>query len=93
MTREVIAKEVNEAEFFGVIADETTDISTKNQLSTFLRYVHKGVLKERFWGFDNVSALSGQYLLLYDVSCRSFIILYVCIMLLVSVELANQIVK
>lgn len=62
MTREVIVKEVKEADFFGIIADETTDVSTANQLSTFLRYTHKGVVKESFLGFDNVSGLAGQYL-------------------------------
>lgn len=59
MTRELIYKEVDESDYFAVIADETTDVSTANQLSTVLRYVHEGRLHERFLGFDNVSGLVG----------------------------------
>ena len=61
MTRELIKGEVESADFFAVIADETTDddVSTQNQLTTILRYVHNGELLERFLGFDNVSAVSG----------------------------------
>ncbi|XP_063675854.1 zinc finger MYM-type protein 1-like [Bolinopsis microptera] len=59
MTRELIKEEVKSADFFAVIADETTDVSTTNQLTTILRYVHNGQLKERFLGFDNVSEVSG----------------------------------
>ena len=59
MTRELINGEVESADFFAVIADETTDVSTQNQLTTILRYVHNGELLERFLGFDNVSAVTG----------------------------------
>ena len=59
MTRELIKGEVESADFFAVIADETTDVSTQNQLTTILRYVHNGELLERFLGFDNLSAVSG----------------------------------
>ena len=60
MTRDVIRAEVAESEFFGFIADESTDISTQNQLATFIRFMKDGEVKERFWGFENVSHLSGQ---------------------------------
>ena len=59
MTRELIKGEVESADFFAVIADETTDVSSQNQLTSILRYVHNGELLERFLGFDNVSAVSG----------------------------------
>ena len=39
---EHILKEVREAEFFTVMADETRDISNDEQLTLVLRYVYKG---------------------------------------------------
>jgi len=59
MVQEVIQAEVAESQFFSVMCDETTDVSTKNQISTVLRFVSNGEVRERFIGFDNVSALSG----------------------------------
>ncbi|KAL5261878.1 hypothetical protein ACHWQZ_G007548 [Mnemiopsis leidyi] len=59
MTREIIAEEVDSADFFGVIADETTDVSVQNQLTVILRYVAKGKLYERFLGFYNVTNVPG----------------------------------
>ena len=58
MTKELIKEEVESADFFAVIGDETTDVSTANQLTTILRYVHNGELVERFLGFNNVSRVS-----------------------------------
>ena len=55
-----IKTEVSEAEFYGHMVDETTDVSTKNQMSVIVRFVHKGEVKERFLGFTNVSDLSGD---------------------------------
>ena len=46
-----IVSEVAEAPFVAVIADETTDVSTKNQMSIVLRYLCKGKVVERFWVF------------------------------------------
>ncbi|CAH0393730.1 unnamed protein product [Bemisia tabaci] len=37
------------------MVDETTDVSTKSQFSIVLRYVHKGVAKERFLGYCDIS--------------------------------------
>ena len=59
MTKEAIKSEIDRADYFAVIADETTDVSVKNQMATILRYVHGGEVKERFMGFDNVSGLKG----------------------------------
>ena len=59
MTREIIAEEVDSADFFAVIADETTDVSVQNQLTVILRYVAKGKLYERFTGFYNVTSVPG----------------------------------
>lgn len=55
--REHIKKEINDTDccFFGVIADDSTDITEKSQCSITVRYVTNGVLKERFLGFFDVS--------------------------------------
>ncbi|KAJ4426223.1 hypothetical protein ANN_27034 [Periplaneta americana] len=51
-----IKKDVSQAPFVAVILDETTDISTKSQLSTVIRYVNiDGSIEERFLGFRNIS--------------------------------------
>ena len=60
MIEEEIKREVSEADFYGHMVDETTDISTKNQMSVIVRFVSKGEVKERFLGFYNVSELSGN---------------------------------
>lgn len=62
MVLEKINGEIKEAPFFGVMVDETTDSETKNQMTTIIRYVHEGELRERFMGFKNVSELSGNRL-------------------------------
>ena len=60
MIEEEIRGEVNDADFYGHMVDETTDISTKNQMSVIVRFVKNGEVKERFLGFYNVSDLSGN---------------------------------
>ena len=51
-----IKEEVKTALFVSIILDETTDISTKSQLSITLRYVTSGgSIQERFLGFKDVS--------------------------------------
>ena len=42
--------------FVAIILDETSDITTKSQLTTVLRYVIDGKICERFIGFTDVSA-------------------------------------
>ena len=42
--REEILKEVKDAKWFAVMADETRDISNEEQLAIVLRYVYKGML-------------------------------------------------
>ena len=59
MIREKIKTEVSESNFYGHMVDETTDHSVQNQMSIILRFVHQGIMKERFWGFFDVSSLSG----------------------------------
>lgn len=52
-----IKMEVKCCKFVSIIADETSDISNKSQLSISFRYIDGlGILQERFLGFWNVSA-------------------------------------
>lgn len=52
---DTIRKEILEAEFISVQADETTDVSCKCQLSIVLRYCFEDRIEERFVGFYDVS--------------------------------------
>ena len=51
-----ITKEIQESQFVAIILDETSDVNTISQLSTVIRYVHKGKVLDRFLGFTDVSA-------------------------------------
>jgi len=54
---DVIKSEINDAFFFSIISDDTTDIVEKSQCAITIRYVKKtGELKERFLGFYDVSS-------------------------------------
>lgn len=58
-----ITQEVNEAQVYALLADETKDITKKEQLSIVIRYVLKGEVKERFLGFIALEALDASSLL------------------------------
>ena len=51
MYLEQVAKEIEECNFLGIQADETTDVSCKCPVVFILRYVHGGEVKERFISF------------------------------------------
>ena len=51
----VIISEIQAAEFLAIEADETTDISTKTQMTFIVRYVKKHKPVERFVCFRNLS--------------------------------------
>ena len=53
---------VNETKFFSVIADETTDISNKEELSVSLRYVLDNKVHEVFIDFMEVERITGVIL-------------------------------
>ena len=57
-----ISSEVQNASCFAVIADETTDKSTKSQLSMVVRYLKDDVLTERCIGLINQTNLKGKAL-------------------------------
>ena len=54
-----IVNEVRQANFFTVLADETCDISKKDQFSIVLRFVKEGSLYERFLTFVEVTDRTG----------------------------------
>ena len=56
---EEIKAEVADTQFFSILADETTDLTGKNQLSLVLRYVSGSEVRESFIGFYNVSGEGG----------------------------------
>lgn len=62
--RKIICDRVNESKWFSVLADETTDISGKEQLSVCLRYLMKVDTKyevcESFLDFIKVDDLTGR---------------------------------
>jgi len=55
-----IVAEVKEARFFSLLADETTDGSTKEQLTICLRYVKDRSICESFFGLREASDLTGS---------------------------------
>ena len=65
MIRRSIANECNSCLFWSVMADETTDVSTKEQVSVCIRYVRKNSLHklevcEEFLGFSSVSIANAE---------------------------------
>lgn len=63
---EKIIKDIREADFMAVIADETTDVATLLQLVIVFRYISKGKPVERFWKFLNPPRNDAQTL----ASCK-----------------------
>ena len=58
-----ICDEIKESEGFTIIADETRDVSGKEQLSLCLRYINKQmIVNERFVGFSELSELDAKAL-------------------------------
>ncbi|XP_063818962.1 zinc finger MYM-type protein 1-like isoform X2 [Pseudophryne corroboree] len=75
--REYVLEEVMQAEFIGVMADETTDVTSAFQLALVLRYCDgNGNPVERFWGFfvptgQDANAISECILSQLDVILKS----------------------
>ncbi|CAH1106263.1 unnamed protein product [Psylliodes chrysocephalus] len=49
--QEEISKEIENADYLSIIADETSDVSNKFQMAIVFRYILKGKPVERFWDF------------------------------------------
>lgn len=63
-----IVKEIQQAKYFSIMIDETTDISKLEQVSLVIRYTDDQLnVHERFMGFQRTTAMTGEalfYLLL-----------------------------
>lgn len=62
---EKIQAEVCEAHYYTIMADETKDISKKEQLSVLVRYIHIGLIHERFIGYIHATELDASALTEY----------------------------
>jgi hypothetical protein len=67
-----LVKEINDSGYFSVLADETTDVSVKEQLTLCVRYL-VGTGKDRnvhesFLKFTEVTSLTGENLASYILS-------------------------
>lgn len=49
--KDKIRKEIQEAPFVAIMADETTDVSQQSQLAIVFRYICNDKVVERFWGY------------------------------------------
>lgn len=58
-----IVDKVNSSKCFSILADETTDVATNEQLSLSVRYVNNdGILHEDFLQFVEINSLTGSNL-------------------------------
>jgi hypothetical protein len=60
--RNEILHEVKQAMFFSIIADEVTDVSSKEQLSLCIRYVYNNSISEVFLDFIEMDRITGAAL-------------------------------
>ena len=60
--RREIQREIQEAEMYSTLLDETTDVSHKEQVSFVVRYLHQKQIKERFIEVCNIDTTTGQEL-------------------------------
>jgi hypothetical protein len=59
--RQRYVREVSEAKYFTILADEVTDLSNKEQLSLILRFVDaKSCIREEFVDFIELERITGQ---------------------------------
>lgn len=73
---------VNKSKCFSVLADETTDISTTEQLTVCVRYVdEQNMLHEDFLQFFEIESLTGEVLAnsIINGTCKFIIKIYVII--------------
>ena len=60
--RSDILKEVRQAQYYSIIAEEVTDSANKEELSLVIRYVHDCKVKEVFVDFLEVERITGKVL-------------------------------
>jgi hypothetical protein len=57
-----ISERLTKAQYFGCIADETSDIARREQVSVCVRFLHDGKVEERFLGFFDTASTTGEEL-------------------------------
>ena len=57
-----ITADIRSIGYYGIVVDESSDISRTEQVSLFFRYIYNGETKETFTGFYSTSATEGQVL-------------------------------
>lgn len=57
-----IKAQIQSSTFLAVQADETTDIANIQQMVIIFRYVHDGIITERFWGFVRPEGHTAEHL-------------------------------
>lgn len=55
-----IYREVQDAEYFALLADESKDLSKKEQLSVAVRYLHEGTIHEEFLCMEELESLNAE---------------------------------
>lgn len=55
-----IYQEVQEAEYFALLADESKDLSKKEQLSVAVRNLYKGTIHEEFLCMEELESLNAE---------------------------------
>ena len=60
--RETISEEIKNANYLAIMADETTDVATVQQMVIIYRYEIGGQPVERFWGFFNPDGQNAEAL-------------------------------
>ena len=63
--RSMIKREVQSAQFYTLMADETKDVSKSEQLSMVLRYLYNGSTYERFISFTKCDELNSEAIFSY----------------------------
>lgn len=58
--RNIIFREVKEAKYYSIIANEVTDVANKEQLSISIRYCLDCCVKEVFLDFVEVVRITGR---------------------------------
>ena len=76
-----IAREFSQAGCFAIMVDETKDCSKSEQLSFVTRYVHGGMIKEEFIGFEKAEGLKADCmnLKIREKLCNTAIDIHTCV--------------
>ena len=74
-----VDKEIENCRFLSIQVDETTDVSTKEQLSIIIRWDREGEIVERFLKLFDVSSdrFPFSWLLVYEIHLQNRIVLIV----------------